>query len=104
MDRSFLSDPGVVAASRDFGCARLLTYESEAEADFLKDVFIGGSGDLENTTFAFLAPDGKTPLTRAGRAPNHIFRGDNAVQAMAEKMKELSAKYPAKAEARELPY
>ena len=75
MDRSFLSDAQVVAASRNFVCIRLTTYEDQAEADFLKTIYIGKSGDLENTTFAILSPDGKTKLTRTGRAPFHEYRG-----------------------------
>ena len=35
MDRSYLSQPEVVAASRDFVCVRLMTYESRVEGDFL---------------------------------------------------------------------
>ena len=75
MDRSFLSDARVVAASRNFVCIRLTTYEDQAEANFLKTIYIGKSGDLENTTFAILSPDGKTKLTRTGRAPFHEYRG-----------------------------
>lgn len=62
MDRSFLSRPEVVRASRQFVCIRLATYESFEEAQMLRGIFLGGSGQVENTTFALLSPDGKTPL------------------------------------------
>jgi hypothetical protein len=87
MDRSFLSDARVVAASRNFVCIRLATYEDQAEADFLKTIYIGKSGDLENTTFAILAADGKTKLTRTGRAPFHEYRNG---QDMAAGMKTIA--------------
>jgi hypothetical protein len=96
MDRSFLSDPAVVAASREFVCIRLATYESAAEAKVLTSVFQSRSGMLENTVFAFLAPDGKTPLARAGRSPREAVGGapEEAVKALPGKMKEMVAKYP----------
>src|SRR5947207_2757941 len=107
MDRSILSDPSIVSASREFICARLLTYESAEEGKFLESVFRGGSGQLENTVFTFLAPDGVTPLSRAGRSPNHLFRGspDETVRAMAQAMKEMSQKYAGDSTvARQVPY
>lgn len=58
-----------MAASRGLICVRLATYESQAEADLLTSIFLPPSGQLENTTFALLAPDGKTRLGRAGRGP-----------------------------------
>jgi len=73
MDRSFLSRPEVVQASRKFVCIRLATYESFEEAQVLRSIFVGGSGQVENTTFALLSPDGKTPLARSGRSPNWSF-------------------------------
>ena len=47
MDRSYLSDPAVVAASRSFVCVRLLTYENAREAELLRGIFRGRSGELE---------------------------------------------------------
>jgi len=92
MDRSFLSQPAVIAASRQFVCIRLTTYEDEAEAKFSKTVFSpGGSGEPQNTTFALLAPDGKTKLTRAGRGTRGIF---SDAADMAEQMTTVAAKYP----------
>ncbi len=95
MDRSFLSDARVVAASRNFVCIRLTTYEDQAEADFLKTIYIGKSGDLENTTFAILSPDGKTKLTRTGRAPFHEYRGSRD---MATGMDSIAKAHDVKAE------
>ncbi|MDC3379457.1 hypothetical protein OAX78_04160 [Planctomycetota bacterium] len=73
MDRSFLSDPAVIAASREFVCVRLATYESQAERDVLAEIYVGGSGDVENTTFAILEPDGRTLMSRAARATRQVF-------------------------------
>lgn len=74
MDRSFLSQPEVVRASRKFVCIRLATYEDAQEARLLTSLFVGGSGQLENTTFAILSPDGQRPLVRSGRSPDFAFR------------------------------
>ena len=92
MDRSFLSQPEVITASRKFVCIRLTTYEDETEAAFSRALFVGGSQDVENTTFALLAPDGKTRLTRAGRGTRGIF-ADAAD--MARTMNNLAARYKA---------
>lgn len=91
MDRSFLSQPAVIAASRQFVCVRLTTYEDEAEAKFSKEVFSPGGGDPQNTTFALLAPDGKTKLSRAGRGARGIFAD---APDMARQMTAIAAKYP----------
>ena len=91
MDRSFLSQPEVVQASRKFVCIRLATYESFEEAQVLRNLFVGGSGQVENTTFALLSPDGRTPLVRAGRSPNWDFSG---AQDMAAAMDRIASLYP----------
>lgn len=91
MDGSFLSDERVVAASRDFVCIRLATYEDKAESTFLAHLFRGRSGELENTVFAILAPDGKTRLTRTGRSPHFAF---SDAKEMAEFMIQTAARYP----------
>ena len=96
MDRSFLSDANVVAASRNFVCIRLLTYEDQAEADFMKSIYTGKSGQLENTTFAILSPDGKKPLTAVGRAPFHEYRGSRD---MASGMNKIAENYQGASEA-----
>jgi hypothetical protein len=105
MDRSVLSDPAVVGASKDFVCARLLTYEDAFEGDFLASVFRGRSGQLENTVFALFAPDGTTRLTRSGRSPQMLFpQGSDVPQALAGLMKDIATRYPAKpASRREAP-
>jgi hypothetical protein len=69
MDRSFLSHAAVIAASRDFVCVRLLSYENKDEMAFLKTFGAGKSGEVENTVFCFLTPDGKKLLSRASRGP-----------------------------------
>ena len=94
MDRSFLSRPEVITASRQFVCVRLTTYEDEIEAKFSKDLFATRSGEVENTTFALLAPDGKTRLSRTGRSARNVF-ADAADMATA--MKKIAVSYPANA-------
>jgi hypothetical protein len=93
MDRSYLSQPQVIAASRQFVCVRLATYEDETEAVFLKGFTPTKSGQLENTVFGMLAPDGKQKLIRSSRGPDHLFSGPAQ---MAEVMTTAAAKYPAK--------
>jgi hypothetical protein len=68
MDRSFLSQPSVIAAAQKFVCIRLTTYENADEAEFLRKWFRGGSGELENTTFTILSPDASRSLVRASRS------------------------------------
>ncbi len=86
MDRSFLSQPEVVQASRKFVCIRLATYESLSEITVLRSIFVGGSGQVENTTFALLSPDGKTPLTYVGRSPDWAFRQSSQMAATMDKI------------------
>lgn len=96
MDRSFLSHSGVIEASRNFVCVRLMTYESKEEADFLKSVFVGRSGELENSTFALLSPDGREKLARSGRSPDFAFRGsreEEPADEMARTMTEIAERY-----------
>lgn len=99
MDRSFLSRPEVVQASRQFVCIRLATYESFEEAQVLRGIFLGGSGQVENTTFALLTPDGRTPLVYSGRSPDFAFVNS---QQMATTMGRISDRYRGRASA-ELP-
>lgn len=75
MDRSLWSDPLVIEASRNFVCARLATYEDKAEGAMLEQIYRGRSGDLENTVFVILSPDGKQRLSQAGRSPTMVFGG-----------------------------
>lgn len=75
----------------------MLTYECAEEEAVLENVFIGRSGDLENTTFAFLAPDGTKRLTRAGRGPQMLFgHGTRGIAAMAAEMRAIAKRYPGK--------
>jgi hypothetical protein len=90
MDRSFLSQAEVIAASRQFVCVRLTTYEDKKEAELLKSIFVGRSGDVENTTFTILPPDGKQPLVRPGRSARHCF--GSAAQ-MADAMNRIAKQY-----------
>jgi hypothetical protein len=91
MDRSFLSQPKVIVASADFVCIRLTTYENADEAKFLKRIAPTGSGQLENTVFTILSPDGKKQLVRGSRSARETF--DDADH-MAATMKRIAAWYP----------
>jgi hypothetical protein len=91
MDRSFLSQPEVIAASRSFVYVRLTTYESKEEMAFLKSFEVTRSGEVENTVFCILAPDGKRRLSRAGRSTRRSFRD---AADLAETMKRIAKDYP----------
>ncbi|MBC8324789.1 MAG: hypothetical protein H8E27_04105 [Verrucomicrobia subdivision 3 bacterium] len=105
MDGSFLSHKSVVAASRKFVCIRLATYENAAENEVLKGIFARG-GQLQNTVFGILTPDGKTSIVRAGRSPAWAFGGQagpgihtqpEAVLAkMGDTMEAIALAYPGK--------
>ncbi len=90
MDRSFLSRPEVIAASRQFVCIRLATYENADEARLLKSLLRTRTGELENSVFAVLSPDGKSHLARAGRSPKQTF--GNA-ERMAEALMQIAAPF-----------
>ncbi len=94
MDRSFLSHTALINASRNFICIRTATYEDAQEANFLRQVFSGRQGELENTVFALLTPDGQTPLSRTGRSPQFAFR---TPEEMAAAMEQLAQRFPGKA-------
>lgn len=102
MDESFLSDTQVVRASRNFVCIRLATYEDRQEAEYLREVFTGRSGELENTVFAMMNPAADEYLVRPGRGPNFAFR---SAAEMAEEMERISKQFPGNASvlASELP-
>jgi hypothetical protein len=91
MDGSFLSDERIVAASRNFVCVRLATYEDQQEAEFMSRMFTPRSGVLENTTFGILSPDGKRNLVTPGRGPMHAFRDATD---MTNKMRLISLQHP----------
>src|SRR2546421_4231875 len=73
MDRSFLSQPEVIAASRKFVCIRLLSYENKNEAAYLKAICPTRSGELENTVVCMLSPDAKKMLSPAARGTQQLF-------------------------------
>ena len=87
--------PAVVAASRDFVCIRLLTYENKSEYDFMEDLLGVSPGTLPNTVFCVLAPDGKTQLVRARRGPRHGFSG---ARSMADGLRRIALRYPVRAD------
>jgi hypothetical protein len=93
MDRSFLSRPEVIAAARQFVCIRLATYEDKSEAELLKSLCRTRSGELENTVFTILSPDGKRELARTSRSANHTF-GDAATMVAA--LNRVAHDYPPK--------
>ncbi len=97
MDGSFLSNPAVIRASRNFICIRLATYENAEEAVMLKSLFAGRNNNLENTVFAILGPDGKHRLTQTGRSPGWAF-GDSeeAPAIMGQTMERLAKRYARK--------
>lgn len=92
MDRSFLSQPEVIAASREFVCIRLISYESEAEKAFVASL---KRGEVANTAFALLAPDGSHAVRGRGpgRGPRDLYQD---AAAMAKGMGEIADKYPGK--------
>lgn len=93
-----------MAASRELICVRLGTYEDAAEAKLLTGIYVGRSGELENTTFVLLAPDGKTAISRAGRGPHFLMRGRSGdAKALAKIITDASGKYRAKKKAAALP-
>jgi hypothetical protein len=96
MDRSYLSQPEVIAASRKWVCIRLATYESATEARLLEAIFRGRSGQLENTVFALISSDASKLLATPGRGPRHLY-ADAA--SMASGLNVLASAHPARASA-----
>jgi hypothetical protein len=95
MDRSFLSREEVIAASRQLVCVRLATYEDSDEAALLKNLVRSGSGELENTVFCLLAPDGRTKLARSARGIGQVFATPTAFAAA---LSQAAGRFPAKAD------
>ena len=100
MDRSYLSQPEVIAASRNFVCVRLATYEDQAEGKFLKSLMRTASGELENSVFGIMSSDGTTPLIRTARSPKQHYA--DAAQ-MAQAMERIARDHPAKTGADDRP-
>ena len=111
MDGSFLSTRATVEASRPFVCIRLATYENQDEVDFMKTLYVSFAGEIANTLFALLSPDGKTRLSKADRSPAQVFGGviqrrasqpgaaeqnKGAAARMVESMDVISLAYPGK--------
>lgn len=92
MDRSFLSQPDVIAASRQFICVRLATYEDKDEGSFLRDFHVTRSGELENTVFTILSPDGHKQLARASRSARQTF---GTAERMAQTMNRIAGEHQA---------
>ena len=92
MDRSFLSQPPVIAAADQFVCIRLTSYEDETEKQFIAKLV---RGEVANTSFGILGPDGKQLLRGQGpgRGPRDLF-ADAA--AMAKGMDEVARMYSPK--------
>ena len=91
------SQDNFIAASRDFVCVRLESYESKEHQDLVRS-FLGGA--FANTAFCILAPDGKTRLSDSGRSPSALLgrRGGPAgdPKAVIAALEKISAKYPSK--------
>ena len=100
MDRSFLSRPAVIDASRAYVCVRLATYEDQKEADFLEGLVKTRSGELENSSFAILDSDGKRKLTTSGRGPRRLYADADA---LANDLTRLARPFAAKAVPSSLP-
>lgn len=101
IDRSYLSQPEVVHASRKWTCIRLATYEDAQEARYLEGIFVGRSGQLENTVFALMNPEANQHLIRPGRGPRQLFRSPGE---MAAEMDRLAREFAPKGRDRkELP-
>ncbi len=100
MDRSFLSQPRVIAAARQFVAVRLATYENAAEGRLLQALAPTGSGRLENTVFTILSPDGTRELARGTRSARETF--GNADR-MADTMNRIARWYPTRPTAEATP-
>ncbi len=95
---SYMSQPEVITASRNFVCVRMMTYENAAEAEVLKSLWRPGA-PLENTLFAILDPSGR-PLTRGVRSPGSLY---NDAHALAAALNDVSSHYSGRANPRALP-
>jgi hypothetical protein len=94
------SQKDFIAATRDFVCVRLESYESEEHQDMVRSFL---NGRFENTAFCILAPDGEERLTGSSRSPAKIlgregpFRGGDADRgAIIAAMQRFAGEYPRK--------
>lgn len=92
MDRSYLSDPDVVAASQNFICLRLVTFEDKHEMEFMNSIFFFET-PTKNSLFAILDPSAEKHLVTPGRSMRFAF--DDAGH-MARRMNEIADEYPGK--------
>lgn len=92
MDRSFLDHRPVVDAAKNFVCIRLISYEDATESRFIASLT---RGDVSNTSFAILTPDGRPALRGRGpaRGPGNFYATPND---MARGMDLIALQYPAK--------
>ena len=90
MDRSYLSDPDVVEASRKFICVRLVTFEDVEEMKFMNSIYDFRT-PTRNSLFAILDPSAEEHLVKPGRSMEFTF--DDAAQ-MASRMNEIAEIYP----------
>ena len=95
-----ISTKEFIEASKKFVCVRLGTYESKQTQDRIRDLL---DGTVQNTAFVIYAPDGKTKLTRSGRAPELVFgsgrlmnRNGSSNEAVIKGMEKIAAKYEVK--------
>lgn len=98
MQNSLFSQKDFIAASRQFVCVRLESYESKEHQDMVRQ-FLGGS--FANTAFAILAPDGETQLSRSGRGPNVLLGrrggpGEATPAAIIAELQKIADNYPQK--------
>lgn len=100
MDGSYLFQPEVILASRQFVCVRLISYENKDEAPFLNWLTRTRSGQVENSSFGMLSPDGKNKLVFAMRGIEATYADSKA---MAEGMNKLAAQYKSSGEPAALP-
>ena len=91
IDNGWLLQDEVVAASRDFVCIRLTSYESAEEAAFVTKL----QGNPVNTVFAVLTPDAQPAIAMKGlgRGPGELF-SDPAD--MVKRMGEIAKKFPSR--------
>ena len=72
----------------------MATYENAEEAEYLRGIFSGRSGQLENTVFAFMDPAAGKHLATPGRGPRGMFSGPSD---MASAMDQMAQSYRASA-------
>ena len=91
IDNGWLLKDEVVAASRDFVCIRLTSYESAEEAAFVTKL----QGNPVNTVFAVLTPDAQPAIALRGlvRGPGELF-SDPAD--MVKQLGEVAKNFPAR--------